>query len=97
MSAADLGSLQLPDGFTDVFTSRFVELDGLRLHAVTGGEGPPLLLVGGWPQTWYAWREVMPALARAHTVVAVDSRGPGFPTSPKTVTTPARWPPTWSR
>ena len=73
-----LSSLRLPDGFTDVFTSRLVELDGLRLHAVIGGDGPPLLLVGGWPQTWYAWREVMPALARDHTVVAVDSRGAGL-------------------
>jgi pimeloyl-ACP methyl ester carboxylesterase len=86
MSAADgttsLSSLRLPDGFTDIFTSRLVELNGLRLHAVTGGDGPPLLLVGGWPQTWYAWREVMPALARAHTVVAVDSRGTGLSDKP---------------
>ena len=86
MSTADdrtsLSSLRLPDGFTDVFTSRLVELDGLRLHAVTGGDGPPLLLVGGWPQTWYAWREVMPALAREHTVVAVDSRGAGLSDKP---------------
>ncbi len=77
-----LNSLRLPGGFTDVFTSRLVELDGLRLHAVTGGDGPPLLLVGGWPQTWYAWREVMPALAREHTVVAVDSRGAGLSDKP---------------
>ena len=77
-----LSSLPLPDGFTDVFTSRLVEVNGLRLHAVTGGDGPPLLLVGGWPQTWYAWREVMPALARDHTVVAVDSRGAGLSDKP---------------
>lgn len=77
-----MSSLRLPDGFTDVFTSRLVELDGLRLHAVTGGSGPALLLVGGWPQTWYAWREVMPALARDHSVVAVDSRGAGLSDKP---------------
>lgn len=77
-----LQALRLPDGFTDVFTSRLVELDGLRLHAVTGGDGPPLLLVGGWPQTWYAWRKVMPALARTHTVVAVDQRGAGLSDKP---------------
>ncbi|WP_433205394.1 alpha/beta fold hydrolase [Dactylosporangium sp. CS-047395] len=68
----------LPDGFT----SRLVDVDGLRLHAVTGGEGPPLLLVNGWPQTWYAWREVMPTLGREHTVVAVDSRGSGLSDKP---------------
>ncbi|MEV3854087.1 alpha/beta hydrolase [Streptomyces sp. NPDC050095] len=77
-----LRSLRLPDGFLDVFTSRLVEVNGLRLHAVTGGDGPALLLVGGWPQTWYAWREVMPALARRHTVVAVDSRGAGLSDKP---------------
>ncbi|GAA1657884.1 alpha/beta hydrolase [Actinoplanes couchii] len=68
----------VPDGFI----SRIVEVDGLRLHAVTGGDGPPLLLVGGWPQTWYAWRDVMPALARTHTVVAVDQRGTGLSGKP---------------
>lgn len=78
----NLSSLRLPDGFLDVFTSRLVEVNGLRLHAVTGGDGPPLLLIGGWPQTWYAWREVMPALARQHTVVAVDSRGAGLSDKP---------------
>src|ERR1044071_5714104 len=77
-----LSSLRLPEGFTDVFTSRLVELNGLRLHAVTGGDGPPLLLVGGGPQTWYAWRDVMPALAHEHTVVAVDSRGAGLTDKP---------------
>ncbi|MDI5905015.1 MULTISPECIES: alpha/beta hydrolase [Streptomyces] len=78
----NLSSLRLHDGFLDVFTSRLVEVNGLRLHAVTGGEGPALLLIGGWPQTWYAWREVMPALARGHTVVAVDSRGAGLSDKP---------------
>ena len=81
-SKMSLSSLRLPDGFTDVFTSRLVEVNGLRLHAVTGGEGPPLLLINGWPQTWYAWREVMPALAREHTVVAVDPRGAGLSDKP---------------
>ncbi|WP_410585893.1 alpha/beta fold hydrolase [Amycolatopsis sp. lyj-23] len=83
IAQATLGSLRLPDGFTDVFTSRMVTLNGLRLHAVTGGDGPPLLLVGGWPQTWYAWREVLPALARRHTVVAVDPRGAGLSDRPE--------------
>lgn len=81
-SMTTLSSLRLPDGFLDVFTSRLVEVNGLRLHAVTGGDGPALLLIGGWPQTWYAWREVMLALARQHTVVAVDSRGAGLSDKP---------------
>jgi hypothetical protein len=50
------GAPNLPAGFTDTFTSRYIETGQLRLHAVIGGDGPPLLLVHGWPETWYAWR-----------------------------------------
>lgn len=69
------GAPNLPHGFTDTLASRYVVANGLRQHVVTGGEGPPLLLVHGWPQTWYSWRHVMPALALDHAVVAVDQRG----------------------
>jgi pimeloyl-ACP methyl ester carboxylesterase len=72
------GAPNLPPGFADTFTSRYVDTGELRLHAVTGGEGPPVLLVHGWPQTWYAWRMLMPALARDFQVVAVDQRGIGL-------------------
>ena len=77
------GAPGLPAGFTDTFTSRYVDAGELRLHAVTGGEGPPLLLVHGWPQTWYAWRMLMPALARDFSVVAVDQRGIGLSGKPE--------------
>ena len=56
----------------------------VRLHAVIGGDGPPLLLVHGWPETWYAWRLVMPALARDFQVIAVDQRGIGLSDKPQT-------------
>ncbi|MEV0598621.1 alpha/beta hydrolase [Streptomyces sp. NPDC050315] len=72
----------LPPGFTDTFTSQYVDTGELRLHAVTGGEGPPLLLLAGWPQTWYAWRLLMPALAEKFRVVAVDPRGVGLSGKP---------------
>src|SRR4029453_14467109 len=77
------GAPNLPAGFTDTFTSRYVDTGKLRLHAVTGGHGPPLLLVHGWPQTWYQWRMVMPALARDFQVVAVDQRGIGLSDKPQ--------------
>jgi pimeloyl-ACP methyl ester carboxylesterase len=76
------GAPHLPAGFTDTFTSRYVDTGQLRLHAVTGGNGPPLLLVHGWPQTWYAWRMVMPTLAEDFQVVAVDQRGIGLSDKP---------------
>jgi pimeloyl-ACP methyl ester carboxylesterase len=77
------GVPHLPEGFTDTFTSRYVDTGQLRLHAVTGGEGPPLLLVHGWPQTWYQFRLVMPTLARDFQVVAVDQRGIGLSDKPE--------------
>ncbi len=77
------GAPSLPAGFTGTFTSRYVDAGELRLHAVTGGEGPPLLLVHGWPQTWYAGRMLMPALARDFSVVAVDQRGIGLSGKPQ--------------
>jgi pimeloyl-ACP methyl ester carboxylesterase len=76
------GAPNLPERFTDTFTSRFIDTGELRLHAVIGGEGPPLLLVHGWPQTWYAWRLLMPTLARDFQVVAVDQRGIGLTDKP---------------
>jgi pimeloyl-ACP methyl ester carboxylesterase len=76
------GAPNLPAGFTGTFTSRYVDTGELRLHAVTGGEGPPLLLVHGWPQLWYQFRLIMPALARDFSVVAVDQRGIGLSDKP---------------
>jgi microsomal epoxide hydrolase len=44
---------------------------------VEGGAGPPVMLVGGWPQSWYCWRHVMPRLAGKRRVIAVDPPGLG--------------------
>ena len=76
------GAPNLPAGFTDTFTSRYIDTGNLLLHAVTGGDGPPLLLVHGWPQTWYAWRMLMPTLAQDFSVIAVDQRGIGLSGKP---------------
>src|SRR6516162_6950830 len=76
------GAPHLPEGFTGTFTSRYVDTGDLRQHVVTGGQGPPLLLVHGWPQTWYAWRLVMPDLARDFQVIAPDQRGTGLSGKP---------------
>jgi pimeloyl-ACP methyl ester carboxylesterase len=68
----------LPASFTKTFKDKFVNANGIRQHIVTGGDGPPLLLVHGWPENWYAWRYVMPELAKKYTVIAVDQRGIGL-------------------
>jgi pimeloyl-ACP methyl ester carboxylesterase len=86
-TAEDPGSVsaapELPPGFTDTFTSRYIDSADVRLHAVIGGDGPPLLLIHGWPGSWYYWRLVMPALARDFEVIAVDQRGIGLSDKPE--------------
>ncbi len=64
------------------FTSAHADVNGTRLHYVTGGEGDPLILLGGWPQTWWQFRKVMPELARRNQVTAVDLRGMGGSAKP---------------
>jgi pimeloyl-ACP methyl ester carboxylesterase len=60
------------------FRSDHVTVNGTRLHYVAGGSGRPLILLPGWPQTWWEFRKVMPALAAAgRRVIAVDLPGMG--------------------
>ncbi|WP_258342427.1 alpha/beta fold hydrolase [Saccharopolyspora gregorii] len=65
----------LPDGFTETFRGHYTTAGGLRTHYLSGGDGPPLLVLGGWPQNWYQWRFVLPELAERFSVVVVDPRG----------------------
>ena len=77
------GAPRLPPGFNKTFKSQFVQANEIRQHVVIGGDGPPLLLVHGWPENWYAWRFLMPALARDFTVIAPDQRGIGLTDKPR--------------
>jgi len=53
------------------------DLSNARLHFVTAGEGEPLVLLHGWPQTWYCWRRVIPLLADKYRIIAPDLTGLG--------------------
>ena len=66
------------------FKHHYVKLKGVRLHYVTLGVGKPVLLLHGWPQTWYEWRLVMPLLAEEYFLVAPDLRGLGDSSRPST-------------
>ena len=66
------------------FTHHTIALEGVRLHYVTAGSGDPVVLLHGWPQTWYEWRRIMPALAARYTVIAPDLRGLGDSSRPAT-------------
>ena len=68
----------LPAGFTDATA----EVNGVQIHYVRGGQGEPLVLLHGWPQTWFEWHRVMPQLAEHFTVIVPDLRGFGASAKP---------------
>jgi len=65
---------------------RFIESNGIKLRIAEMGEGPLVILVHGWPESWYSWRHQMPAIAAAgYRVVAPDMRGYGKSDKPRAV------------
>ncbi len=62
---------------------RSVDTNGITLHVAEAGEGPPVILLHGFPEGWYSWRHQLPALAAAgYHAVAPDQRGYGETTRP---------------
>jgi pimeloyl-ACP methyl ester carboxylesterase len=59
------------------FRHRMISAADLRFHFVEGGIGPTVILLAGFPQSWYAWRRVMPILAPRYSVIAIDLPGQG--------------------
>jgi pimeloyl-ACP methyl ester carboxylesterase len=53
----------------------YVDSGGVKIHYVTKGEGPLLVMMHGFPDYWYTWRNQIPALAEHFQVVAIDLRG----------------------
>lgn len=58
-------------------THHTARLNGIRQHWVSAGSGPPVYLLHGFPETWFAWRKQIPVLAERFTVIAPDLRGYG--------------------
>ena len=75
-----LSASEVPGGFTE----KTAQVNGVRLNYVIGGTGAAVVLLHGYPQTWYMWRKVMPALAGQYTVIAPDLRGSGGSDAPAT-------------
>ena len=65
------------------FTRRRIRASGATINLVTGGNGPAVLLLHGYPETHAMWHKVAPALARDYTVVCADLRGYGDSSKPK--------------
>jgi len=75
----DRGPASSPDSILAGFEHRFATIEGTRLHYVVGGkaEAETVVLLAGYPQSWFAWRKVMPRLAARFRVIAPDLPGQG--------------------
>jgi pimeloyl-ACP methyl ester carboxylesterase len=73
-----VGSERVPDGFI----AQAARVGDVTINYVRGGRGKTLVLLHGYPQTWYMWRRVLPALAEHYTVIAPDLRGAGGSDAP---------------
>ncbi len=73
----------MPNGPTDL-KHNYAKLPEVTLHYVTAGEGDAVVLLHGWPETWYMWRHIIPDLAQRYTVIAPDLRGIGDSSRPLT-------------
>src|SRR5713226_5550596 len=69
---------------SDPWTHHVAIVNGFRMHCVIAGKGYPIVLLHGWPQSWYAWRKVIAPLAERFTVIAPDLRGLGSSDRPMT-------------
>ncbi|SEJ81334.1 Pimeloyl-ACP methyl ester carboxylesterase [Sphingobium sp. AP50] len=60
------------------FTHHYAQANGIRLHYVSGGSGPTVLFIHGWPYSWYEWKDVLPKVAAAgYRTIAIDMPGYG--------------------
>jgi pimeloyl-ACP methyl ester carboxylesterase len=67
----------------DGVTHRFIGANGITFHVAEAGTGDDVvLLLHGWPQHWYEWRDVIGPLAERHRVIALDLRGFGWSDAP---------------
>ena len=63
-----------------------IESNGIRLRVALAGEGPLIVLVHGWPESWFSWRHQIPALVDAgYRVAAPDVRGYGGSDKPEAI------------
>ena len=88
-SISSLTKQQQPTGISFkidnmTFSHHMASVNGIQLHYVIGGHGDPVVLLHGWPETWYEWHHVMPALAKNYTVIIPDLRGLGDSSKPLT-------------
>jgi len=88
-TSSSVTNQQQPNGISfqidnTTFSHQMAAVNGVQIHYVIGGHGDPVVLLHGYPETWYEWHKVMPALAKNYTVIAPDMRGLGDSSKPLT-------------
>jgi pimeloyl-ACP methyl ester carboxylesterase len=73
------------DAVFDHVEHHYVDNAGVKIHYVTLGEGPPLVMIHGFPDFWYTWRNQMPSLSEQFQVIAIDQRGYNLSDQPEGV------------
>ena len=71
------------EAFRRRYTPRDVMARGRRIRCYAAGAGEPLILMSGWPQSSYLWRDVLPEIARGRRIIAVDPPGLGDSEPPR--------------
>ena len=75
VSALVVGLSAAPLSAQELGEEGFADSGGVKIHYVTAGKGPLVVLLHGFPDYWYTWRDQIPVLAKQFQVVAVDLRG----------------------
>ncbi|WP_286858324.1 MULTISPECIES: alpha/beta fold hydrolase [Sphingobacterium] len=65
------------------FTNNYTVINDISMHYVSGGKGEPLILIPGYPETWWAYHHIMPILAEIYQVIVVEIRGMGSSDKPE--------------
>jgi len=86
LSSVSLHAQNTPNKTMSQPTLRYIQSNGIKLRIAEMGKGPLVILVHGWPESWYSWRHQLPALADAgFHAVALDMRGYGKSDKPQAV------------
>jgi pimeloyl-ACP methyl ester carboxylesterase len=85
LSFAPAGLPAGDDGIESKVEHHYADSAGVKIHYVSLGKGPPLLLLHGFPDFWYSWRRQMEALSTKYRCLAVDLRGYNLSDKPKGV------------
>jgi pimeloyl-ACP methyl ester carboxylesterase len=85
LTGSPAASPEASDGEKELGTHGLAKSGDVRIHYVTKGSGPLVVMVHGFPDFWFTWRRQMPALAKKYQVVAIDQRGYNESDKPKGV------------